>query len=142
MVGVRQQYFQARLLAVRPAMWENMGILLELLPLFTIYNLSLKIEPTPLQSLGAIVCKVFNPILPQRRAKLCVLDYGVGSAIALNSALAIQDGFAIIPAPEFARVDYVEIGGDVYSEAQDYTALLSGEYVYNADTETLIIRVY
>lgn len=123
-------------------MWENMGILLELLPLFTIYNLNLKIEPTPLQSLGAIVCKVFNPILPQRRAKLCVLDYGVGQTLALNSALAIQDGFATIAAPEFARVDYVEIGGDVYLEAQDYTALLPGEYVYNADTETLIIRIY
>ena len=119
-----------------------MGILLELLPLFKIHNLNLKIEPTPLQSLGAIVCKVFNPILPQRRAKLCVLDYGVGQTLALNSALAIQDGFATIPAPEFARVDYVEIGGDVYTEAEDYTALLPGEYIYNADAETLVIRVY
>ena len=118
-----------------------MGILLELLPLFKIHNLNLKIQPTPLQSLGAIVCKVFNPILPQRRAKLCILDYGVGSAIELNAPLIVQNGFATMSAPEFARVDYLEIGGDVYTEAKDYTALLPGEYVYNAQTEMLVIRV-
>lgn len=44
--------------------------------------------------------------------------------------------------PEFARVDYIEIGGDVYTEAEDYTALLPGEYVYNSQIEVLIIRVY
>jgi hypothetical protein len=110
--------------------------------LFIIYNRKLKTEPTPLQSLGAIACRVFNPILPQRRANLCVLDYGVGSAIELNAPLVINNGFVTLSAPEFARVDYLEIGGDVYTEAEDYTALLPGEYVYNAQTEVLVIRVY
>jgi len=110
--------------------------------LFTIYNQNLKTEPTPLQSLGAIACRVFNPILPQRRAKLCVLDYGVGSAIELNAPLVINNGFATLSAPEFAKVDYIEIGGDVYTEAEDYTALLPGEYVYNSQIEILTIRVY
>jgi hypothetical protein len=110
--------------------------------LFIIYNRKLKTEPTPLQSLGAIACRVFNPILPQRRANLCVLDYGVGSAIELNAPLVINNGFATMSAPEFARVDYLEIGGDVYTEAEDYTAPLPGEYVYNAQTEVLVIRVY
>jgi len=45
-------------------------------------------------------------------------------------------------APEFAKVDYIEIGGDVYTEAEDYTALLPGEYIYNAQAEVLVIRVY
>lgn len=119
-----------------------MDILRGLQALFTIYNQNLKTEPTPLQSLGAIACRVFNPILPQYRAKLCVLDYGVGSAIELSAPLVIQNGFATLSVPEFARVDYLEIGGDIYTEAEDYTALLPGEYVYNAQTEVLIIRVY
>lgn len=92
--------------------------------------------------MGAIACRVFNPILPQRRAKLCVLDYGDGSAIELNAPLVINNGFASVSAPEFAKVDYIEIGGDVYTEAEDYTSLLPGEYVYNAQSEVLVIRVY
>jgi hypothetical protein len=92
--------------------------------------------------LGGIACRVFNPILPQHRANLCVLDYGVGSAIELNVPLAINNGFATLSAPEFAKVDYIEIGGDVYTEAEDYTALLPGEYIYNAQSEVLVIRVY
>jgi len=110
--------------------------------LFKIHNLNLRTEPTPLQSLGAIACKVFNPILPQHRARLCILDYGNGRAIEQNTPLAITNGFATISAPEFARVDYVEIGGDIYTEAEDYTELLPGEYVYNANTEILTIRIY
>jgi len=110
--------------------------------LFTIYNRKLKTEPTPFQSLGAIVCRVFNPILPQHRARLCILDYGSGQAIEQNTPLVVNNGFATISAPEFSRVDYVEIGGDVYQEAEDYTELLPGEYVYNAQTEILTIRIY
>jgi hypothetical protein len=70
------------------------------------------------------------------------LDYGVGSAIELNAPLVINNGFATMLAPEFAKVDYIEIGGDVYTEAEDYTALLPGEYIYNAQSEVLVIRVY
>ncbi len=92
--------------------------------------------------MGAIVCRVFNPILPQHRARLCILDYGSGRAIDLNAPLIIDNGFATISAPEFARVDYVEIGGDIYTEAEDYTELLPGEYVYNAQIEVLTIRIY
>lgn len=110
--------------------------------MFTIYNQKLKTDPTPLQSLGAIACRVFNPILSQHRANLCALDYGVGNAIELNAPLVINNGFATMSVPEFARVDYIEIGGDVYTEAEDYTALLPGEYVYNSQIEVLIIRVY
>lgn len=110
--------------------------------MFTIYNRNLRTEPTQLQSLGAISCRVFNPILPQHRANLCILDYGVGSAIELNAPLIINNGFATMSVPEFAKVDYIEIGGDVYTEAEDYTALLPGEYIYNSQTEILTIRVY
>lgn len=110
--------------------------------MFTIYNQNLKIEPIPLQSLGAIVCKVFNPILPQHRARLCILDYGSGRSVDLNAPLIIDNGYATISAPEFAQVDYVEIGGDIYTEAENYTELLPGEYVYNAQTEILTIRIY
>jgi hypothetical protein len=110
--------------------------------LFKIHNPNLRTEPTPFQSLGAIVCRVFNPILPQHRARLCVLGYGVGRAIELNAPLVVDNGFATIPVSEFARVDYVEIGGDIYAEAEDYTELLPGEYVYNAQTEMLTIRIY
>jgi hypothetical protein len=110
--------------------------------LFKIRNLKLKTEPTPFQSLGAIVCRVFNPILPQQRARLCVLDYGSGRATELNAPLVVENGFATIPVSEFARVDYVEIGGAIYTEAEDYTELLPGEYIYNAQTEILIIRIY
>lgn len=92
--------------------------------------------------MGAIVCRVFDPILPQHRARLCILDYGSGRAIEQNIPLAIINGFATISAPELARVDYVEIGGDIYTEAEDYTELLPGEYVYNTNTEILTIRVY
>lgn len=70
------------------------------------------------------------------------MDYGVGSAIELNAPLVINNGFATMLAPEFAKVDYIEIGGDVYTEAEDYTALLPGEYIYNAQAEVLVIRVY
>jgi hypothetical protein len=110
--------------------------------LFKIHNLNLKTEPTPFQSLGATVCRVFNPILPQHRAKLCVLDYGVGRVIELNAPLVVNNGFATIPVSEFARVDYVEIGGDIYTEAEAYTELLPGEYVYNAQTQILTIKIY
>lgn len=92
--------------------------------------------------MGAIACRVFNPILPQYRAKLCILDYGAGQAIELNAALVVENGFSTMFVSELARVDYVEIGGDIYTEAEDYTALLPGEYVYNAHTEVLVIRVY
>jgi hypothetical protein len=110
--------------------------------LFKIRNLKLRTEPTPFQSLGATVCRVFNPILPQYRARLCVLNYGNGRAIELNAPLVINNGFATMPVSEFARVDYVEIGGDIYTEAKDYTQLLPGEYIYNAQTEILTIRIY
>lgn len=110
--------------------------------MFKIHNLKLKTEPTPLQSLGAIVCQVRNPILPQHRAQLCILDYGSGLSIDLKAPLVIDNGYATIIAPEFSRVDYVEIGGDVYTEAEDYTELLPGEYVYNPQTEVLTIRIY
>lgn len=110
--------------------------------MFKIYNKKLKTEPTPLQSLGAIVCQVRNPILPQHRATLCILDYGSGSSVDLNAPLSVNNGYATISAPEFSRVDYVEIGGDIYTEAEDYTELLPGEYVYNAQTEMLTIRIY
>lgn len=92
--------------------------------------------------MGAIACRVFDLILPQHRANLCVLDYRVGNAIELNAPLVINNGFATMSAPEFAKVDYLEIGGDVYTEAEDYTALLPGEYIYNAQLEVLVIRVY
>lgn len=92
--------------------------------------------------MGAIVCRVFNPILPQHRARLCILDYGSGRAIELNAPLVIQNGFTTIPVLEFARVDYVEIGGDIYTEAEDYTDLQPGEYVYDAQGEILTIRIY
>lgn len=88
------------------------------------------------------MCQVFNPILPQHRATLCILDYGSGLATEQNTPLAVVDGFATISTPEFSRVDYVEIGGNIYTEAEDYTELLPGEYVYNANTEVLTIRVY
>ena len=85
---------------------------------------------------------MFNPILPQHRARLCILDYGSGREIEQNTPLVVINGFATISAPEFARVDYVEIGGDIYTEAEDYTELLPGEYVYNPQTEVLVIRAY
>lgn len=110
--------------------------------MFKIHNLNLRTEPTPLQSLGAIVCRVRNPILPQHRARLCILDYGSGGSVGLNASLVVNNGYATITAPEFSRVDYVEIGGDIYTEAEDYTALLPREYVYNPQTEVLVIRVY
>ena len=61
----------------------------------------------------------------------------------LNVPLVIENGFATISAP-FAQVDYVEIGGQVYQEAEDYTDLRPGEYIYNPNpySETLTIRVY
>lgn len=110
--------------------------------LFKIHNLNLRTEPTPLQSLGAIVCRVRNPILPQHRARLFILDYGSGQSIDLKAPLVVNNGYATISAPEFSRVDYVEIGGNIYTEAEDYTELLPGEYVYNANTEVLTIRIY
>ena len=110
--------------------------------MFTIYNQKLKPEPTPLQSLGAIVCRVFNPILPQHRARLCILDYGSGRSVEQVSPLATVNGFATINVPEFEQVNYIEIGGNVYQEAEDYTDLQPGEYLYNTYTETLTIRIY
>jgi hypothetical protein len=110
--------------------------------LFKIHNLNLRTEPTPLQSLGAIVCRVRNPILPQHRARLCILDYGSGRSIEQSTPLVIDNGYATISAPEFAQVNYVEIGGNIYQVAEDYTNLLPGEYVYNPQTEILTIRIY
>ena len=92
--------------------------------------------------MGAIVCRVFDPILPQHRARLCVLNYASGRSVELNAPLVVDNGFATIPVSEFARVDYVEIGGDIYTEAEDYTDLQPGEYVYDANTEMLTIRIY
>lgn len=70
------------------------------------------------------------------------MDYGSGRSVDLNAPLIIDNGYATISAPEFAQVDYVEIGGDIYTEAENYTELLPGEYVYNAQTEILTIRIY
>lgn len=73
---------------------------------------------------------------------MCILDYGSGLEIEQITPLTITDGFATISAPEFSQVDYVEIGGDIYTEAEDYTDLQPGEYIYDASTEILTIRVY
>lgn len=105
-----------------------------------IYNPKLKIEPTPLESLGALTCQIYDPALPQYRALLGKINYGGRSVV--SASLVTTDGFVAINMPEFSQVQYVEIGGSLYTEAEDYTALLPGEYVYNSFTETLTIRVY
>lgn len=92
--------------------------------------------------MGATVCRVFNPILPQHRATLCILDYGSGRSVEQTFPLLINNGFATFSAPELGQVDYVEIGGDVYTEAEDYINLLPGEYVYDPTSEILTIRIY
>jgi hypothetical protein len=110
--------------------------------MFKIHNLNLNTAPTPLESLGGLACRIYDPALPQYRPTLCVLNYGVGRSNELNAPLTVTDGFATVSAPEFEQVNYVELGGDIYTEAEDLTAPLPGEYVYNPYTEILTIRIY
>lgn len=106
-----------------------------------IHNPNLKTEPTPLESLGALACRVYDPAIPKYRATLCKIDYG-GRSAEVNTPLETTNGFTTIKVADFAQVEYVEIGGSIYTEAEDFTAMLPGEYFYNPYTQFLTIRVY